>query len=107
MPKIAVDAMGGDRAPEVVVEGAMLATEELGVEVVLVGQREVVEQQLTRHGAHRLEIVSASQIVELHETPSSARRKKDSPTKVACAVMKRGEVQAVLNAATSAATMAP
>src|SRR5438132_79462 len=71
MPKIAVDAMGGDRAPEVVVEGAMLATEELGVEVVLVGQREVVEQELTRHGAHRLEIVSASQIVEMHESPSS------------------------------------
>ena len=80
MPKIAVDAMGGDRAPEVVVEGAMLATEELGVEVVLVGQREVVEQELTRHGAHRLEIVSASQIVEMHESPSSALRKKAGKT---------------------------
>src|SRR5438034_2411264 len=106
MPKIAVDAMGGDRAPEVVVEGAMLATEELGVEVVLVGQREVVEQELTRHGAHRLEIVSASQIVEMHESPSSALRKKDSSMKVAFDMMKRGEIQAVVSAGNSGAMMA-
>jgi glycerol-3-phosphate acyltransferase PlsX len=106
MPKIAVDAMGGDRAPEVVVEGAMLATEELGVEVVLVGQREVVEQELTRHGAHRLEIVAASQIVEMHESPSSALRKKDSSMKVAFDMMKRGEIQAVVSAGNSGAMMA-
>src|SRR2546428_3051077 len=105
MPKIAVDAMGGDRAPEVVVEGAMLATEELGVEVVLVGQREVVEQELTRHGAHRLEIVSASQIVEMHESPSSALRKQDSSMKVAFDMMKRGEIQAVVSAGNAGAMM--
>src|SRR5437867_13314825 len=106
MPKIAVDAMGGDRAPEVVVEGAMLATEEPGVEVVLVGQREVVEQELTRHGAHRLEIVWASQIVEMHESPSSALRKKDYSMKAAFHTLKRGELQLVVSAVNSDALTA-
>ena len=106
MRKIAVDAMGGDRAPGVVVEGAILAGQELGVEVVLVGQPDVVEQELNRHGSHRLAIVPASEIVAMHESPSSALRKKDSSIKVAFDMMKRGQVQAVVSAGNSGAMMA-
>ena len=51
MPKIAVDAMGGDHAPQAVIEGAALATREFGVEVILVGDQETIERNL----AHALE----------------------------------------------------
>ena len=61
MPKIAVDAMGGDHAPEVVVEGALLAARDLGVEIVLVGQREAIEQELAKHpDAPKLYVVAAT-----------------------------------------------
>ncbi len=107
MPKIAVDAMGGDRAPRVVVEGAMLAARELGVEIVLVGQEEVVEQELARQGsAPKLKVVPAAQLIAMHESPSSALRKKNSSMKVAFEMMKRGEVDAVVSAGNSGAMMA-
>jgi phosphate acyltransferase len=107
MPKIAVDAMGGDRAPEIVVEGALLAARELSVEVILVGQKESVEQELSRHGSlSKLEIFPASEVVAMHESPSVALRKKDSSMKVAFEMMKRGEVDAVVSAGNSGAMMA-
>lgn len=107
MPKIAVDAMGGDHAPGIVVEGALLAAEELNVEVVLVGEKQSVEQELLRHGrAPRLEIVPASEVISMHEAPSVAVRKKDSSMKVAFEMMKRHEVDAVVSAGNSGAMMA-
>ena len=107
MPKIAVDAMGGDHAPQVVVAGAILAARELGVEIVLVGQLEVVAPELARQDASaKIEIVPASQVIAMHESPSSALRKKDSSMKVAFEMMKRGEVDAVVSAGNSGAMMA-
>ena len=107
MPRIAVDAMGGDRAPGNVVEGALLAAQELSVEIVLVGQRPSVEQELSRHpSSAKLEIVSASEVVAMHDSPSGALRKKDSSMKVAFEMMKRGEAGAVVSAGNSGAMMA-
>jgi phosphate acyltransferase len=106
MPKIAVDAMGGDRAPAVVVEGAWLAVKDLGVQVVLVGQKEAIDRELFQLGAGALTVVSASQTVEMHESASSALKKKDSSMKVAFDLMKSGEVQAVVSAGNSGAMMA-
>jgi glycerol-3-phosphate acyltransferase PlsX len=106
MPKIAVDAMGGDRAPEVVVEGAWMAATDLGVEVVLVGDKKAIESELERLKARPLEIASASQTVEMHESASSALKKKDSSMKVAFDLMKTGEAQAVVSAGNSGAMMA-
>jgi glycerol-3-phosphate acyltransferase PlsX len=106
MPKIAVDAMGGDRAPAVVVEGAWLATKELGVEVVLVGDKQAIERELAQLKAGPLAIVSASQTVAMHESASSALKKKDSSMKIAFDLMKKGEVQAVVSAGNSGAMMA-
>ncbi len=106
MPKIAVDAMGGDRAPSVVVEGAWLAVKDLGVEVVLIGEKPAIERELARLKARPLAIVSASQAVEMHESASSALKKKDSSMKIAFDLMKKGEVQAVVSAGNSGAMMA-
>ena len=107
MAKIAVDAMGGDRAPAVVVEGALLAAREPGIEVILVGQTDAVQQELARHRTHvTLPVSSATQVVAMHESPSSALRKKDSSIKVAFDLMKRGDVDAVVSAGNSGAMMA-
>jgi len=107
MPKIAVDAMGGDHAPGSVVEGALLAASELRVEVVLVGEKRSVEQELSRRGGtSAVTVVPASEVVSMHEAPSVAVRKKDSSMKVAFELMKRHEVDAVVSAGNSGAMMA-
>ena len=107
MPKIAVDAMGGDRAPQVVVEGAVLAAQDHGVEIVLVGDKEAIERELAKQkDAPRFSIAAASQIVPMHESPSAALRIKDSSMKVGFELMKRGEVDAVVSAGNSGAMMA-
>src|SRR5262245_64375867 len=108
MLKIAVDAMGGDHAPGVVVEGALWAAREFGVDLILVGQRENVEHELVRHTnqSSSLQVVHASQMIAMNESPSSALKKKDSSIKIAFEMMKRGEVQAVVSAGNSGAMMA-
>ena len=105
--RIAVDAMGGDRAPAVVIEGALLAAKEFNLDLVLVGQTDAVEREVAKHGAAgRFEIIPASQTIEMHESPSSALRKKDSSMKVGFELMKRGQVQAFVSAGNSGAMMA-
>jgi phosphate acyltransferase len=108
MLKVAVDAMGGDHAPQVVVEGALLAAQEFGVGLVLVGDQDAVNRELARHPTKpsSVQVVHAAQMITMHETPSAALKKKDSSLKVAFEMMKRGEVQAVVSAGNSGAMMA-
>ncbi|NIO08234.1 MAG: phosphate acyltransferase PlsX [Deltaproteobacteria bacterium] len=106
--RIAVDAMGGDRAPSSVVEGAVLAANDFDLEVVLVGQQDAVERELESHKARnsRIRIVHASQTVSMSSSPSSSLKKKDTSMRVAFEMMKRGEVEAVVSAGNSGAMMA-
>src|SRR3954453_17409630 len=108
MPIVAIDAMGGDDAPEVVVEGALLAVEEFGAELILVGRKDALEKQLSGHTPtpSTLSVLGASQVVTMDEAPSTALRKRDSSMKVAFELMKRNEVQAVVSAGNSGAMMA-
>ncbi len=108
MLKIAVDAMGGDHAPEVVVEGALWAAREFGVDLVLVGQKDSVDRELSRHPAQgsSVRVVHASETIAMDESPSSALKKSDSSMKIAFKMMKQGEVQAVVSAGNSGAMMA-
>ncbi len=108
MLKIAVDAMGGDRAPGAVVEGALLAARDLEVQIILVGQKEVIEQTLSQHAptASSIEVVPASETVAMDESPSAALKKRDSSMAVACELMRQGRVQAVVSAGNSGAMMA-
>jgi glycerol-3-phosphate acyltransferase PlsX len=107
MTRIAVDAMGGDRAPGAVVQGAVLAARELGVEVALVGQQAPIEAELARHSAKSLiEVISASEVVEMCESPSATLRKKDSSMRVAYDWMKQGKVDGIVSAGNSGAMMA-
>ncbi|GAB4267071.1 MAG: phosphate acyltransferase PlsX [Deferrisomatales bacterium] len=107
--RIAVDAMGGDNAPEAVVEGAVQAARNAGTHVILVGDREILHDLLKRHGAADLpvSIKHASEAVGMHESPSVAvRRKRDSSLRVAFDLVKSGEARAAVSAGNSGAAMA-
>ena len=107
MPRIAVDAMGGDHAPQAVIEGAALAAREFGVEVILVGDQEIVERELATHANRpKIKIAAAPELVPMHESPSVAVRKKNSSMRVAFELMKHGEADAVVSAGNSGAMMA-
>jgi len=89
--KIAVDAMGGDFGPAVVVEGAVAACREFSLESVLVGDKSAIEREITRLRAQDLPVTvrHASQVVGMAESPSQAlRRKRDSSLRVAAELVK-------------------
>jgi len=107
MPRIAVDAMGGDHAPQAVIEGAALAAHEFGVEVILVGDQEIVERELANHpNRPKVSVFAASELVPMHESPSVALRRKNSSMRVAFDLMKQGKADAVVSAGNSGAMMA-
>lgn len=108
---IALDAMGGDHGPAVTVPGALAALRSRpDLNLVLVGQRAVLETELARHpGADggRLRILEASQVVGMDEPPAqSLRSKKDSSMRVAINLVKNGEAQAIVSSGNTGALMA-
>lgn len=107
--RVAVDAMGGDNAPGVEVEGAVAAAREFGVPITLVGDTERLNQELAKHDCRRLDITirHASEVVGMHDSASDAvRKKKDSSIRVAFELVKNGDAVAVVSAGNSGATMA-
>jgi glycerol-3-phosphate acyltransferase PlsX len=107
--RIAVDAMGGDGGVPVSVEGAVAATREHGLEVVLVGDQTAIQRELARHRAESLPVTvrHASQVVEAGEQPSHAlRRKRDSSMRVAASLVRDGEAAAFISAGNTGAAMA-
>src|SRR5213593_4533086 len=107
--KVAVDAMGGDHGPRVVVEGAVAAVREFGAAVILVGDRSAIHREVVRLEAESLalEIRHASQVVGMAESPSQAlRRKRDSSLRVAADLVKDGKAAAFISAGNTGAAMA-
>jgi phosphate acyltransferase len=106
--RIAVDAMGGDHAPDEIVRGALLYRAEGGVaEIVLVGRDEIVRAALGTAPRPGITVVDARDVVEMHEHPSNAlRRRGDTSIGVATALVKRGGAEAVVSAGNTGATMA-
>src|SRR3972149_9373866 len=105
--RIAVDAMGGDNAPEAIVSGAVAAAHDLGAEIVLVGAEQRLREELARHrGAPALEIVDAPEVIEMHESPAMAlRRKRRASIVVAIELLKAGRADAVVTAGHTGAAM--
>jgi phosphate acyltransferase len=105
---IAVDAMGGDNAPGVVVQGALQASVDTGVNIVLVGDSKVISAEL--NGARnfgKISIHHCNEAVMMNESPLKAlRSKRDSSIMTAFELLKNGEVDAVVSAGNSGATMA-
>jgi len=109
--RIAVDAMGGDHAPQTIVAGVIEALRELkGIaQITLVGREDVVYNELSHYQTNGLSIVvkEAKEIIEMHESPAMAvKSKKDSSIVVATKALKEGEVQAIVSAGNTGAVMA-
>jgi glycerol-3-phosphate acyltransferase PlsX len=106
--RIAIDAMGGDHAPAEIVTGALRAREELGVEVLLVGEPQQIEAALpSKTNLSQLEIVPAEGTIEMHEEPlSGIRRKPKASINVAMDLVKQKRADAVVSAGHSGAAMA-
>ena len=105
---IAVDAMGGDRAPGAVVDGAVEAGRAPGVEVILVGPEGPIRDELSRHPAPPagIRIVDAPDAVGMDEAPLAAlRRKPRSSIRVAAELVASGEAAAVFSAGHSGAAV--
>jgi phosphate acyltransferase len=109
MITVALDAMGGDHAPRAEVEGAVLATREYpDVRVILVGIEEKVRAELSRvrHANLPIEVVPASDVVTMTDSPSHAfRRKKDSSLHVAARLVRDGKADALVSAGNTGAVM--
>ena len=106
--KIVLDAMGGDRAPGVVIDGAVQAVQELGVEIVLVGREEEIRQELSRHDTSGLplSIVHADQVIEMDEHVDAVKSKRDASIRVGMRLVRAGEADAFVSAGNSGAVMA-
>lgn len=106
---IALDAMGSDKGPEVMVEGAVQAAKEFDASSILVGPKEQLHAMLDSLGAKNLPVYirHASQVIEMGDSPARAvRRKSDSSLAVAYQLLKSNEVSAMLSAGNSGAMMA-
>lgn len=111
---IAVDAMGGDNAPAIEVEGAIQAARELRARILLVGQEDKIRAELERQGVTNprkqrlhLEIVNATEVITMDEPVAQAvRRKRDSSIRVAARLVREGKAHGLVSAGNTGAVMA-
>jgi len=110
--RVSVDAMGGDFAPREIVAGALQAAERLqGLEkLFLVGDEEAIQVELKKHKGTIpacIEIVHASEVIEMGDAPAIAiRRKKDSSISRAVELVKEGKADAIFSAGNTGAAVA-
>lgn len=104
---IALDAMGGDRAPEEIVAGALAAHEELGVRILLIGQEQAVAPLLPEDGLPPgIEFAAASEMIGMSEDPAAGVRRKKDSSLVRCAeAVRDGHAAAMVSAGNTGAAM--
>ena len=109
MIRIAVDAMGGDHAPPVVVDGAVAASRHGDATLVLVGAAADLDRALARHrdrSSLPIEIVDAGEVIAMTESPAAAlRRKPRASIRVAAELLARHEAEALVSAGHTGATV--
>lgn len=105
MARIALDAMGGDYAPVETVTGAVDAVGR-GVDVILVGHRDALAEELSKH-ATRIPIVDAPDVIDMGDDPRRALREKpEASISVAARLVAQGEAQGFVSAGSTGAAMA-
>ena len=107
--RIALDAMGGDQAPQVTVEGAIWAAREYDLEVALVGREEVLAAELAKHDIADLSLplIPASEVIDMEDEPAAAARaKQDSSMVVGMNLLKDGQADGFFSAGNSGGVMA-
>lgn len=98
---IALDAMGGDFAPDLVIQGARRAVDELGLKVILVGVPALMGDPLG------LDVIACTEVIAMDDEPGSSVRKKKDSSLVRCAELVRdGQASAMVSAGNTGATMA-
>jgi len=106
---VVLDAMGGDHAPTVNIDGAVETVHESeDIHVTLVGDEATIKKELKgrKYKNDRISIIHASQVVEMHESPSVAiRKKRDSSIRVGIGLVKAGKADAFVSAGHSGAVM--
>jgi glycerol-3-phosphate acyltransferase PlsX len=110
VPRIAIDAAGGDFGPRTIVDGAVAAARHFHLGLLLVGPEATLREELTRHGADDsgldVRIVDAPEWVDMCESPASAlRRKPRASIRVAADAVARGEADALVSAGHTGATV--
>jgi phosphate acyltransferase len=106
--RIAVDAMGGDHAPQVNVDGAVAAFREFGISSLLVGRAEILTALLDDAGVHgpEIEVVNAADVVTMADPATAAvRRKRDSSIRVAANCVRDGRAGGLVSAGNTGAAM--
>ena len=111
MIRVALDAMGGDHAPQAEVEGALAALALLpNVVVQLVGQVDVIEAELAKHAGadrSRIVVVPATEVIGMAEKPLAAVRKKpNSSVVIGLGLQKAGKSEAFVSAGNTGAVLA-
>ena len=106
---VAVDAMGGDNAPEEIVKGAVESLQKSGkIFIKLVGKEDAVNAELAKYeyAKDRIEVVNATEVIETGEPPVKAvMKKKDSSLVRAMKMVKEGQADAVVSAGSSGAIL--
>ena len=107
--RVSLDAMGGDFAPQVTVQGAVEAVQQKdNVKVFLVGLPDAIEAELSKYtyDKDRIDVVAASEVIEMAEPPVMAiRRKKDSSIVVGLNLVKNGQADAFVSAGSTGAVL--
>lgn len=102
--------MGGDRAPRVIVEGAVAAAKQLGsdLQILLVGRSEVIKQEIDRFNkVERIEVLHAEDVVSMNEQPSVVlRKKKSSSMAVGLGLLQEGKAEGFISAGNTGAVVA-
>ncbi len=108
-PRIAIDAMGADGGPAIVIPGALRAAKSDDLTLLLAGDSTAIQKELARYdtGGVDIEIVHAAEAVGMTEKPSDVlRRKKNSSIQIACRLVKEGRAEGMVSGGNSGATVA-
>jgi phosphate acyltransferase len=106
--KIVVDAMGGDHAPDVVIEGAIAAVQEYGVEVILVGDQPRIDALLAKakFSSDKVTVCPSTEVIEMNDpAAASVRRKRNSSIVVGLKLVKEGKADAFVSAGNTGAAV--
>ena len=107
--RVALDAMGGDKAPGEVVLGAIQAAREYSMGVYLVGHEDAIRAELAKHDTSGLDlpIIHTDEVIEMDEHPASAvRKKKNASMTLALQLVRDGSALGAVSAGNSGAMMA-
>lgn len=107
--RIILDGMGGDNAPEAIVEGAIEAIKEIGDEIVIIGNEVLITEYIKKFGydGDKITVVNATEVISNDESPVRAvRRKKDSSIVVGMNMLKDGEGDVFISAGSTGGLLA-